>query len=325
MPEVLYNSEAIKQKINELFENPGQADRRVALVAYVSRQYADYLPNPRDMEVICSPTPGVTSVAAVDGLIRAGAQVRFSDKLHMKVYWSELRGCVITSANLSANALGVRGLKEAGVWMEPNSVDINRLLQQAQPMAVTNSRIKRLRRDEERYRRAMARIGRREADDSFNYIDWYNLSPAARTPWKLADYKSNEGLSSAARTHARNAFNVKEEPADWYGWEDYENFYCEGDWLLSFEYDDENKRVIGSPAWMFADFVINPRRNRFQAVQVYLARNYERPPFPLTAQFNGAFRRYVSEFQDDACVPNTVFPSGQLLRAIADELNGGAG
>jgi len=41
MPEVLYNSAAIKQKINLLFDAPDKSDRRVALVAYIGRDYAD--------------------------------------------------------------------------------------------------------------------------------------------------------------------------------------------------------------------------------------------------------------------------------------------
>ena len=175
MPEVLYNSEAIKEKIKLLFDAPEQSDRRVALVAYIGQDYADYLPSPSGIEVVCNPTAGATSVIAIDGLHKAKAWVRFSDKLHMKVYWSEARGCVVTSANLSASALGVRGLKEAGVWMEPNTVNIDKLVTEAQPYAVTDSRIKRLRRDEERYKHAMASIGKRETDDGFQYLDWYKL------------------------------------------------------------------------------------------------------------------------------------------------------
>ena len=45
MPEVLYNSKAIKEKIKLLFDVPDQSDRRVALVAYIGQDYADYLPS----------------------------------------------------------------------------------------------------------------------------------------------------------------------------------------------------------------------------------------------------------------------------------------
>lgn len=46
----------------------------------------------------------------------------------MKVYWTKDMGAVITSANLSQNALGSGNLREVGVWLEPGQVDIDRIL-----------------------------------------------------------------------------------------------------------------------------------------------------------------------------------------------------
>jgi hypothetical protein len=71
------------------FGAPNQSDRRVAPVAYVGQDYADYIPSPRGVDVVCNPKPGATSATAVDDLRKAKASVRFSDKPHMKVYWSE--------------------------------------------------------------------------------------------------------------------------------------------------------------------------------------------------------------------------------------------
>jgi hypothetical protein len=173
--------------------------------------------------------------------------MRFSDKLHMKVYWSEKRGCVITSANLSANAFGVRGLKEAGVLMEPNIVDIDELLKEAQPYAVTEPRIERLRRDEERYEDAMASIGKRETDDGFEYLDWYKLRPAARTEWKLGDYDDDYGVADAARKRIKAEYNL-DEPANYLGVS--KGSVRKKDWLLQFRYDYKKKKVIGSFNWM---------------------------------------------------------------------------
>jgi len=61
-------------------------------------------------------------------LISLGANLQFADRLHMKVYWSEGSGVVVTSANLSTNALGVGDLKEAGVLLGPESLDIDNSL-----------------------------------------------------------------------------------------------------------------------------------------------------------------------------------------------------
>jgi hypothetical protein len=321
MPEVLYKSAAIKNKINELFDAPSKSDRRVALVAYIGRDYADYLPSPHGIDVICNPTPGATSVIAVDGLRQAGARVRFSDKLHMKVYWSKAHGCVITSANLSKNAFDVKGLKEAGVWLEPNSVDIDKLVKEARPYAVTNPLIERLRVDGERYRRAMARIGRRDADDGFQYLGWYQLSPVAREPWKLGDYDGDDGVADAAKKRLKSEFNVG-APKSYHG-VDVESHLLSGDWLLQFEYDYKKEKVTGDPEWMFVDFVVPfgaPAFNPFQAIQVYPTGRYDRPPFPLTGQFKKAFRAAVSQLKGRSLAQGSMLPSKLLLKDMADRL-----
>jgi hypothetical protein len=321
MPEVLYRSAAIRKKINELFDAPDKSDRRVALVAYIGQDYADYLPAPRGIDVICNPTPGATSVIAVDRLLRDGALVRFSDKLHMKVYWSEARGCVIASANLSRNAFGVRGLKEAGVWLEPNSVDIDKLVKEAQPYAVTDHRIEQLRVDENRYERALAKIRPREADSGFQFLDWYRLSPVARTPWKVGGYYGDDGIADAARDRLNKEFNA-DDAANWHGVS--KKFSLrEEDWLLQFEYDYENGKVIGKPEWMFVDFVVpfgRPETDPFQAIQVHPIQSYERPPFRLTAEFSKALREAVLKLKERSPAKGSMLPSDLLLKEIADRL-----
>lgn len=123
----LYTSKEIRQAIAEIFR-VGKDGRRIALSAYVGDSADSYLPFPKKLEVICSPTPGATNPSAIRKLISLGATVQFVDGLHMKVYWSEGVGSVVTSANLSINAMGVGGLKEAGVLLGPEAIDIDQLL-----------------------------------------------------------------------------------------------------------------------------------------------------------------------------------------------------
>jgi phosphatidylserine/phosphatidylglycerophosphate/cardiolipin synthase-like enzyme len=127
MPEVLCNSAKISARIRKLFEAPSSSDRRVVLVAYIGRNYAQFLPNVRGIEIVCSPTAGATSGFAVSELMASGAVMKFSDQLHMKVYWSAERGCLITSANLSANALQRGKLKEVGVFLNSKDVRYRRI------------------------------------------------------------------------------------------------------------------------------------------------------------------------------------------------------
>lgn len=69
-----------------------------------------YIRNPKGVEILCWPKAGSTNPDALRDLINRGAIVKFVDDLHMKVYWSK-KGVVVTSANLSTNALGSGSLK----------------------------------------------------------------------------------------------------------------------------------------------------------------------------------------------------------------------
>lgn len=321
MPEVLYNSAQIREKIAYLFGQPEGAGRRVALVAYIGKNYADYLLCPARIEIVCSPTAGATSAVAVDRLRDAKASVWFSDQLHMKVYWSEKRGCVVTSANLSDNALGIKGLKEAGVWLEPDTVEIDSLMKEAQPYKVTDARLERLRRGEEQYKRAMAGIGRRDPDDGFQYLDWYSLSLAARTPWKVGDYVGEDEIAPAAeerlkvefnRTKVENYLSIKSQ-----------HLLDEGNWVLQFEFDYDEKKATGNPEWMKVDFVASFEKKRaykFQAIQVHPTSSYERPPFRLTPQFKKAFKVAIAKLGDARVVKKSMLASDALLQAIAEEM-----
>jgi hypothetical protein len=82
-PVVHYTSGELRLRIRKLFENPNASGRRVVIVAYVGVDYAKFLPNPKGIEIVCSPTPGATSAEAVQNLIKAGAKVWFSNQLHM--------------------------------------------------------------------------------------------------------------------------------------------------------------------------------------------------------------------------------------------------
>lgn len=318
MPEVLYSSRAIKAKIRSVLANPQRDDRRVVLVAYIGKDYAEYLPDPAGIEVICSPTPGATSAAAVDGLIKAGATVWFSDKLHMKIYWSKFRGCVVTSANLSTSALGVKGLKEAGVWMEPGAVNVNKLIAEAKPYLAKDNHIEKLRIDESRHRRAMAAIGRSDEDDGFQYLDWFAHSTAARTPWKVGEYLGDMEVPEHAKDILKEKYDRK-GPVNYLG-ADKKTSFREGDWLVQFEHDYDGKGGVRSIMWMTVDFVSPAGESPFIAIQAHSLGKYERPPFPLTSQFKKAFKAAIARCQGELTNADGLFPSKAFLAEIADQL-----
>jgi hypothetical protein len=113
---VLYDSGAVHESIKAVLKKSKDAgERRVVLVAYIGASADKFLSDPEGMEITCWLQPGATSAEALERLAKRGAKLFHAPDLHMKVYWSSIRGCVIGSANASASALGAGGLKEAGV------------------------------------------------------------------------------------------------------------------------------------------------------------------------------------------------------------------
>src|SRR4051812_26338296 len=113
MEKILYTSAEVRKAIIDLFT--GCKGRRVAVVGFVGDGAESYLPKPSGIELICWPKAGGTNPNVLRRLAKNKVIIRFADRLHMKVYWAEGTGSIVTSANLSANALGAGNLKELGV------------------------------------------------------------------------------------------------------------------------------------------------------------------------------------------------------------------
>lgn len=138
---VLYDSKSIREAINKIFNNNN--DRRVAIVAYIGTKAGDYIKNPKGLEIICSPKPGSTDPNTISSFMSKGANIKFSDKLHSKIYWSE-KGCVISSANLSENALSGNQI-ETGILIDSSDFDIDKLINNANAYEINKDNMDKLR------------------------------------------------------------------------------------------------------------------------------------------------------------------------------------
>jgi hypothetical protein len=317
---VLYSSRMIKSHIDILFETASPHDKRVILVAYIGKDHAKFLPNPKGIEIICSPTPGATSSTAVSELQAAGARMYFSDRLHMKVYWSEKRGCVIASANLSRNAFGERGLKEAGVFVGPNIVKIDELRKAAKPYAMTERHLRMLKVQEDSINKALASVGRHWSRNNFSYSEWYVLEPPVRQQWKLGWWMSETDYAQAGldivkakygKSLPAEVMNVTKKQAR------------EGDWFLNFRIKKSGK--LDRPYWMYVDHVVRIRRNEdayepeypYQAIQALPTRRCSEPPFKITASFYLSFEKAVKKFHIAKIInDSSLVPSPILLRYV---------
>ena len=321
-PVLLYSSAEIHARIKRLLGQPSAGDQRVALVAYIGGDGARYLPHPEGLRLICNPSAGGTDPDTLRQLIKRGANVEISDGLHMKVYWSRNRGCVITSANASSSALGRSGLKEAGIWLPAGAVDINRLIRYAHPRKVRGSDLRRLDAQSQEHKKNHRERGKRKKSAP-DFLQWY--SAPHRSTWKVS--WTDDMVDGTAST-------VKEQTATEYGhrkphvWVSVgKNRVRRNDWLLSFTF---TARGIKSVRWIYVDFIvkINPKEKRYyyrdwpyHAVQVNPASKYPLPPFQITGQFRKALSAATKAYTPDRIKEaKTDMPSVRIIDLIAKEL-----
>jgi hypothetical protein len=322
-PMLLYSSAEIHARIKRLLGQPSAGDKRVALVAYVGGDGERYLPHPEGLRLICNPSAGGTDPDTLRQLIKRGAIVEISDSLHMKVYWSRNRGCVITSANASSSALGRSGLKEAGIWLPAGAVNIDRLIRYAHPRILRESDLRRLDAQSREHKKTFGERGKKKKS-ARDFLKWY--SAPHRSTWKVS--WADDVIAGTANT-------VKEQTATEYGhrkphvWVSTgKNRVRRNDWLLSFTFTG---RGIRSVRWIYVDFVvkISPKEKRYyyrdwpyHAVQVNPPSKYPLPPFQITAQFRKALSAATKAYTADRIKKaKTDIPSVRLIDLIADELS----
>lgn len=300
----------------ELLSDPN--DRRVAISAFVGDGADAFLRSPKGILLVCWPNPTGTNPKAVRDLLRKGVDVRFSDSLHMKVYWSNRRGAIITSANLSTNAMGAGGLREVGIKLRPGEFDIERILSSLRMRPVTRTELDRLDRQHDKYLvRSQTSIPAAKRHHSFG--DWYES--LMRKRWLLGFWddpnftvakstrdllKAREGVTSAYLYLAARKGRVQE-----------------GQWLLFFKLSPTSATMI---QWMYADHVIRvPRSDKkaydpeypYQVVQVRSPRYYPTPPFQIDARFRSALSATVRQVGEDYVERLvTLRPSEKLLASV---------
>ncbi len=294
MNKVIYKSAEIRREIGRLFA--ASKGRRVAVTAFVGEGAEAYLRKPSGLELYCWPKAGGTNPNALRKLIGLGVRAHFSDSLHMKVYWTEDCGAVITSANLSTNALGSGDLKEVGVRLKSKEVDIDRIIRSIRPRAVEPAELRELERRHKIY--AARNPRRRDPRHRPNtFADWHDSYSRAR--WKFYAWEGYKHSSRAAREVARAEYGNAS-----FEWSIAvrEGDYAGGDWILCLR---RRRASVTELKWMYADFSVRvPRSDEraydraypYELVQVWPLRRYEPPPFTLDAGFRAAFKKAAAEY-----------------------------
>lgn len=309
---VLYSSADLRDEIIRVLESPGPEDRRVVMVAFVGGQAEVFLPNPERMEIVCWLQPGATDAVTLGRLQKRGARLFESDRLHMKVYWSSRNGCVICSANASGAALGGGTQKEAGVWLPPGAVDIDRMWTEAKPKPVKASALKRLRRlSDEVIRNGVGHAPAATPD----FAEWWRLP--GRREWKLGAWEGTAEFANEAIEVAEKVFGI-DAPHDYIDCE--EGGVNRNDWVLSF-----NLSEIPGMGWLHADrvFAVPPTDKKaylkdypFQAVQFHPPNTY-RPPFKIDTRFVRCFAQAAVDYGIKNLAESWT-PPPKLLKRVAE-------
>ena len=311
---ILKTTASIRRSIVSLMR-PGRV-RRVAIVAFVGAGARAFIPRPKGVEIICWPKAGGTNPLELRRLKQMGVNVRFADGLHMKLYWAEGRGTVLTSANLTTNALGSGNLKEIGVLLPPDAIDIDELIASLKSRRFNKREMRKL---EERHRKINAGQPRQsEKTERVEYLEW--LSHSARSEWKLGWWDGFVQIAKEAKEIVRADFN-KREPEYFISCR--KKDYRQADWVLCFRLTSKG---ASTPKWMFVDFVVKVGRrekayctdNQYQAAQVWTPRHYPTPPFVVTPAFRAALRAATLKIGVERIKSGrSTNPSARLLKMIA--------
>ncbi len=308
---ILYSSAEINRGIRQLFADPDITKKRIVIVAYIGRDATDFLPSPQGVRVICSPSPMATSFSGICALQGRGASVEFADGLHAKVYWSEGRGCVLTSANLSMRALGMGGLKEVGIFLQDTDFDIEALLKVVCPRHPTSGELGKLRKAEELAKLMIKRIGIGSGRETkrTTFLDWYKNHDQVN--WKLGWWTISAPAAKEAKSKSYIEYGVK-SPA--------EHINCApgtilpNEWVLMVELTAKSAKSI---QWMFSEFIVRVKKTERgifeksypnQAVQPLPSRRYHEPPFLIDTSFRSALRAAIK-----ACQPSTIMNRKSLV------------
>jgi hypothetical protein len=280
---VLYKTKNIRLAIVNLL-SASKGDR-VVISAFVGAGSEIYFPKPKNIKLICWPQPGSTNPNTIRELMKRGVNVYFANKMHIKLYWTSDKGSVITSANLSSNALGSGGQIELGVLLPPGLIDINKVITNIKPKKVTESELYKLETAHHEFLKHNPKSNIRSTIDR-SYIQWIE----SQTPekWKFEVWEvANIKLSTNAQNLLLEEYGSP-KCEEWMSANKDE--IIENEWILCLR---ETTKRLGNAKWMFAHHVVRvPIKERksknygfpYQVLQVSPIRLYEKPPFSLNGK-----------------------------------------
>jgi hypothetical protein len=304
---------AVGEAVRAMFTTATAAQRRVILVGFVGDNPHDLLQDVKGVEIVCWPKWNATSARGVKALQDAGATVRFSDRLHAKVYWVSGAEAVIGSPNLSGNGLA-GGLVEACVVVRASTVDIDALVGSLKARDVTEGELRSLARENARHRRSGGTFDDDAAVPQTSFVSWFDGAdrPRFKLGWYEGTIKAPPTLETVAASAAPDG-----EVTDFLSCRRAAT-YCAGDWILVLhtKKGGRSPRESGNVNWLLVrDVVKVPKEEaaaddaRFRHYAYQLDSASAVPPFKLNKATKAAIRKayakwaktwHESEFPDEA-------------------------
>lgn len=226
---LLLDGDSLRDAIYEVLAAP----KPCCAVAFWGRGAAEKVITGKGARLICNLASGGTNPHEIEKLIKHGCDVRQNDRLHAKVYIGGGRA-VITSANLSANGLGLEGdevahWREAGVVtsdVQPVAEWFDELWSDSDTRKISNEDLKKSKKLWEHRRsakpslRTFADFDPENAD--FPLLEW----------WRHSDYEINENsVKKQTGFSGKDADNLIQNSTEITSKED-ELYLKQGQWIL---------------------------------------------------------------------------------------------
>jgi hypothetical protein len=236
----------------------------------------------------------------------------------MEIYWTESKGAVVASANLSTNAYGAGDLKEAGVALPSSAINIDKLLQSLGSKDVTEEDLRRL---EKEWTSANSRSPQDATDSHRTFLDWLEMPKRRR--WLVNVFDRYGGAAS------RRLRDVAEQETGSRSVEDL--VYCRKgevaphDFVLSLNVGAKVKPHL--ERWLYVHRVVLVSKNDkryypqwpYQAGQLHPPRACPAPPFRIDRNLRRAFRaayKEVGPANEAFSLESTTPPSKKLIESV---------
>lgn len=302
----LENSREIRESLFDLFSGN---DQKYAVVAFVGKNAVDYLPNFKNTTVVCWPKAGGTNPEGIRNLINSGVAVKFCDSLHSKIFWCKSKGLIVSSSNLSDNALGDNGLIEFGVRINDPEYDFHSKVLNPLKACLRNvseEELDRLDIDNNQFNRKN-NIKIDDESNQKNYAEWYKNKHKQK--WKIVWYSETSIADEITKNEVFEGFGVKK----WKNDNDVNpGVFVEGDIVFQFKMnEDEDTIPRANGKWLYVDMVTTNNK----IIQVGEIENIAFP-FIVDATFKKAFKRAFSELDWDKIRDDKNFSQNDFLDLI---------